>query len=252
MTGLLAGSLSRPDPVLARQAFRAVLDALARPGRATGLPQLDGVPPVLVPLLTLADLDTPICLLEDAGSDADLHAPSCVPEKAGAADLAVPSRLPREAGRRRDAGLADADGLAMPAAAGGSAVPEISAGGLWSAQAAAATSAPVVALPDARLVAALRPVTLGELGAMRPGVPLAPEQAALAALAVPCLESGPRLALSGPGTGPGTTLAVAGLPDRWWSARGRFPLGVDLLLITPDGRCVGVPRSSVLTTEKEG
>jgi len=46
-------------------AFRAVLDALARPGLPAQLPvsQESALPPVLLPLLALADLGTAVCLL---------------------------------------------------------------------------------------------------------------------------------------------------------------------------------------------
>lgn len=63
------------DPVLGAQScFRCALDALARPGRIVGLPDLPATPAPLMPataalLLTLADLDTPLWL------DARAHLP---------------------------------------------------------------------------------------------------------------------------------------------------------------------------------
>lgn len=51
-----------PDPDLAQRCFRAVLDALACPGTPARLPD-SPAPAVLRPVLTLADLDTPVCVL---------------------------------------------------------------------------------------------------------------------------------------------------------------------------------------------
>lgn len=170
----------RPSARDAQRIFRTVLDALARPGTVTRLPVVDGFAAALAPLLALADLDTPVCVLDtDPG-------------------------------------------------------------------AASATGAPPVELGAARLVAALRPVTAAELAAVRTGTAAAPEDAALVTLAVPDLHGGPAFGLTGPGTGTGARLAVAGLPDGWVAARAvaAFPAGADLLFVDPDGRCVGLPRST--------
>lgn len=166
----------------AQRTFRAVLDALSRPGTTVGLPVPDGLPTALGPLLALADLDTPMCLL---------------------------------------------------------------GGDRWLDAVATATSAPVVAPERARLVAALRPVTAAELRGLRTGSPSAPEDAALVTLAVPALTGGPTVGLTGPGARPGAVLTATGLPPGWLDARAAatFPAGVDLLLVDPDGRCVGLPRS---------
>lgn len=51
-----------------QQVFRAVLDVLARPGTVAALPAGTGYPAALLPLLALADLSTPVCVLEDGGS----------------------------------------------------------------------------------------------------------------------------------------------------------------------------------------
>jgi alpha-D-ribose 1-methylphosphonate 5-triphosphate synthase subunit PhnH len=88
--GRALGSLVRPDPATARLAFRAVLDALARPGTPTRLPALPGVPPALVPLLALADLDTPFCLLGASPElIVELSADVAVATGAPAAELAA-------------------------------------------------------------------------------------------------------------------------------------------------------------------
>lgn len=189
MTSTVAGTPVRPSSRDAQRIFRAVLDALARPGTVTRLPLVPGFAAALGPLLALADLDTPVCVL---GTD--------------------------------------------PAAV------------------ATATSAPGVELAAARLVAALRPVTAAELGAVRTGTAAAPEDAALVTLAVPALHGGPTYLLSGPGTGAGARLAVAGLPDGWVAARSAaaFPAGADLLLVDPDGGCVGLPRSTRLGSTRLG
>jgi len=182
----------RLSPRVAQQVFRAVLDALSRPGRTVQLPrELPGsgrrvarigtvsCPSALLPLLALADLDTPFHVL-------------------GAEPGAV----------------------------------------------ATATSAPVTAVEQARLIAALRPMTRAELAAAHVGTAAAPETAALVTLAVPALDGGPALRLTGPGTGDGATFAPTGLPDGWAGDRAEFPTGYDLLLVDPDGRCAGIPRST--------
>jgi alpha-D-ribose 1-methylphosphonate 5-triphosphate synthase subunit PhnH len=183
-----------PLPVLdadtAQRTFRAVLDALARPGVPAALPAGD-VPPALLPVLALADLDTPACVLGDTVDD--------------------------ETG-----------------------------GGAWAGALVTATSAPVVPLGAARLVAALRPLATGELGAVRTGSAAAPEEAALVALAVPALDGGPPLALSGPGVDGTRTVAPRGLPADLVTARAAtaYPAGADMLLVAPDGAVLGIPRST--------
>ena len=65
MTGSLTAALR---PAEAQQVFRAVLEALARPGTPTALPAgvLESVAGAVLPVLALADLGTGICILEDA------------------------------------------------------------------------------------------------------------------------------------------------------------------------------------------
>jgi alpha-D-ribose 1-methylphosphonate 5-triphosphate synthase subunit PhnH len=56
-------------PADSQQVFRAVLEALARPGTATALPRepLRILAPAVVPVFALADLETGICVLEREG-----------------------------------------------------------------------------------------------------------------------------------------------------------------------------------------
>ncbi|GAA3087491.1 phosphonate C-P lyase system protein PhnH [Pseudonocardia yunnanensis] len=180
--------LVRPGNRDAQRIFRAVLDALARPGTTTHLPAPAGVPAAMAPLLALADLDTPVCVLDATSADSDQ----------------------------------------------------------WLRAVMTATSAPGADLGDARLVAALRPVTMDELRAVRVGTPADPEEAALVALAVPALTGGPVVRLEGPGAASGAVIAPTGLPVGWLDVRAAvaYPAGADLLFVDADGACVGLPRST--------
>ena len=132
--------------------------------------------------------------------------------------------------------------------------------GAWDELVRVGTSAPRTALSDARLVAALRPLATDELAGLRTGTAIAPEDGALACLAVAGIgmvdgadgnagaSDGTRLLLSGPGV-PGTrAIIVTGLPAGFAAARRRlvagFPAGADLLLIAPDGAMAGLPRTT--------
>jgi alpha-D-ribose 1-methylphosphonate 5-triphosphate synthase subunit PhnH len=175
------------DPDTAQRTFRAVLDALARPGTVQQLPAAPAdVPAALLPVLALADLDTPACVL--AGPDA--------------------------------AGWADA--------------------------LATATTAPIVELAAARLVTALRPLAPGEPATLRTGSAAAPEDGALVVLAVAALEGGAPLRLAGPGIATQRTVTPRAVPADLLAARtaAAFPAGFDLLLVAPDGRLLGLPRST--------
>jgi alpha-D-ribose 1-methylphosphonate 5-triphosphate synthase subunit PhnH len=172
--------------------FRAVLDALARPGTLHRLPAAAGYPAALLPLLALADLSTPACVLAD--------------------------------------------------------------GGAWSGTVRALTSAPVTVLGEARLVAALRPVTDDELSEIRVGTAMAPEEGALVTLAVGGFPpNGPTCLLAGPGISGRRELRVAGLPVGFTRARRRltqaFPAGADFLLVAPDGTMAGLPRTTLMEEE---
>lgn len=228
-------------PEGAQAIFRATLDALARPGTVKRLPSAADeplaahVPAALLPVLALADLSTPVCVVADADSG---------PSGRTASDEIV----------------------------------------------RVATNAPRAALGDARLVAALRSLAFDELASLRTGTAAAPEDGALACLAVagiaivegapPVAPAGPDkghavadgtegadtpgdddesssarllLRVSGPGV-PGTrAVIVTGLPAGFASARCRlvagFPAGADLLLIAPDGVMAGLPRTAEVHEE---
>ena len=221
----------------AQAVFRATLDVLARPGTVKRLPSakdepLAGhVPAALLPLLALADLSTPTCVVGSVAGAGDAD------EANGTGDGAGPDGA---ANVRRTA---------------------------WDEIVRVATNAPRAALGDARLVAALRPLNPDELADLRTGTALAPEDGALACLAVagiaivdgadgiPSSSDGGRLLLqlSGPGV-PGTrAILVAGLPAGFAAARhslvAGFPAGADLLLIAPDGAMTGLPRTTEVKEE---
>jgi alpha-D-ribose 1-methylphosphonate 5-triphosphate synthase subunit PhnH len=234
----------------AQAVFRATLDALARPGTVTRLPSAAAeplaahVPAALLPLLALADLSTPACVVDHPRSD---------------------------------------NGTSVTAASLACGNEDQTA---WDETVRVATNAPRAALGEARLVAALRPLSADELGRLCTGTAAAPEDGALACLAVLGIAivdgvdaddptgvtdvergaAGPDgdgssgsasgdggrlwLRLSGPGV-PGTrAIIVTGLPAGFAAARRRlvagFPAGADLLLIAPDGAMAGLPRTTVL------
>ncbi|GAA1694216.1 phosphonate C-P lyase system protein PhnH [Streptomyces yatensis] len=181
-------------PAQAQGVFRAVLDALARPGTVTRFPAdaPGAVPPALLPVLALADLGTGVRVLEDEGSHR------------------------------------------------------------WSDVVSVATNAPAVPLEEARLAAAVRPVTAEEIRRLARGTADAPEDGAVLCLPVAALEGGPSTwRLSGPGVPGERDIAPQGVPDGFVAARaeavGGFPAGADLLLATPDGRVMGLPRSTTVT-----
>jgi alpha-D-ribose 1-methylphosphonate 5-triphosphate synthase subunit PhnH len=198
-----------PLPVAQSQlVFRAVMEALARPGTVHRLPAsaaAGGPPQALLPLLALADLGTPACVLADDGE--------------------------------------------------------------WADVVRAMTSAPAAGLAQARLVAALRPVTADELASLRTGTAAAPEDGALACLSVASIRplpdggtpdgegasDGCRLRLSGPGIAGTAGLLVTGLPSGFVAVRREltsgFPAGADVLLVSPDGDLAGLPRTTLIDSE---
>ncbi|MBE9376537.1 phosphonate C-P lyase system protein PhnH [Saccharopolyspora sp. HNM0983] len=158
--------------------FRASLDALAEPGELRELPEA-GLPAALLPLLSLADLDTPV--FTDTEHDA----------------------------------------------------------------VRTATGSPLVPPERARLAAVLGDTV--PLHRFPAGSAAAPERAALITLAVAGFSAGTALQLTGPGVPGSRELRVRGLPDDFTAQRAAlsgFPAGPDLLLVAPDGRLAGLPRST--------
>ncbi|EOM76842.1 phosphonate C-P lyase system protein PhnH [Rhodococcus rhodnii] len=73
MTTTLAALGSGLEPTVAQQVYRAVLDAFSRPGLEVALPAAEH-PAALLPVLALADLETPIHLVDDSGTWRDIVA----------------------------------------------------------------------------------------------------------------------------------------------------------------------------------
>lgn len=128
----------------------------------------------------------------------------------------------------------------------------------WADLVTLATSAPAVPVDRARLVAALRPIRPDELRALPRGTALAPEDGALVTLAVATeLWSAPtarttratRFRLAGPGI-PGRRETLLPMSAELLTARAEavagYPAGIDLLLVDPAGRVLGLPRTTTI------
>ena len=192
MTASTITALRPPD---SQQVFRAVLEALARPGTPMELPSepLNVLAPAISVIFALADPTTGVCVLENPGDR-------------------------------------------------------------WADAIATATEAPTWPAEMARLVAAVRPVSPGEVRGFTRGSAHAPQDAALVALGVRDVHGGPRRwALSGPGVCGTATIAPQGMSAGFVAARAEavsaYPAGIDVLLVTDDGRVVGLPRTTTITEE---
>lgn len=185
---LVAAATPRPDD--AQRTFRAVLDALSRPGTVSQLPPSPmWTPAVLLPMLALADLGTGVHVLHDD---------------------------PR-----------------------------------WAEVVRVVTDAPQVPIERARLVAAANPVDAAVLTELSRGSSAAPENGALACLEVSEVDaSGQAWRLSGPGVPGELVVAPEGVPDGVLRARAQavaaYPAGIDVLLVAPDGRMLGLPRTTIV------
>jgi alpha-D-ribose 1-methylphosphonate 5-triphosphate synthase subunit PhnH len=230
-----ATAVQSVSPESAQTVFRAVLEALARPGTVHRLPGgaagslAARVPPALLPVLALADLSTPVCVLAGEGPGGD----------------AWPGEF---------AGTGEHAGTGAHAGAGE-----------WAEVVRAATGAPAASLPGAHLVSVLRPLAPGELARLRTGTATAPEDGALAVLAVgglaadapdsPDAPGVTRLRLTGPGVPGARGLRVSGLPADFTASRAAlvngFPAGADLLFVTADGAVAGLPRTTTAEVTEE-
>ena len=106
--------------------------------------------------------------------------------------------------------------------------------------------APLVkAIDAARFAIVVSPATMPRLDAFQQGEAAYPDRSATLILQVPAF-SGPKVTLKGPGIERSTSLAVDGLPADFWRQwadnHAGFPLGVDLVLATPE-TVVALPRS---------
>ncbi|MGQ0574936.1 MAG: phosphonate C-P lyase system protein PhnH [Pseudonocardia sp.] len=125
-------------------------------------------------------------------------------------------------------------------------------GGRWRERVRLATSAPAADAGRARFVAALRPPTAAELAGVARGSAQAPEDAALVTVGVSDVEGGtPAYELRGPGVDGVARFAPHGWDEDLHRARDEatasFPAGPDLLLVAPDGRVIGLPRTTRAT-----
>ena len=90
------------------------------------------------------------------------------------------------------------------------------------------------------------PEAMPALEAFSPGTPDYPDRGATLVLQVGALASDPAVRLAGPGIRDEAALQIDGLPGGFWDAwaenHGRFPQGVDLVLVAGE-HLVAIPRS---------
>lgn len=84
------------------------------------------------------------------------------------------------------------------------------------------------------------------LSSFQCGDPLYPERSTTAIIQVESLRNSPEVRLKGPGIKTEMSLQAAGLNQDFWldfrANSGKFPLGVDVLLVSPESIC-GLPRT---------
>jgi alpha-D-ribose 1-methylphosphonate 5-triphosphate synthase subunit PhnH len=187
-------------PVLSAQlAFRALLNATARPGRVLAIGTTVSAPPPLsagaaVVALTLCDQDTPIWL--DPGLRSASAVVTWLQFHCGSAIVDDPRR--------------------------------------------------------AAFAIVGRPMELPDFEHFNVGVPDYPDRSTTIVLQVETFQAGPVLNLAGPGIRSRQPLRVSPFPDdmasRLTANRGRFPCGVDLLLVTMN-EVAALPRSVRIVNE---
>ena len=190
--------------------FRAVLDALARPGTVQRLPANATAPSALLPVLALADLETPACVLADTDEWADVVRAMTSAPGAGLARARLVAALRPVTG----------DELAS-----------------------LRTGSP--AAPEDGALACLSVTSLTAL-ADREDADRADEAGGSAAGGSRLRLSGPGI----PGTRDllVTGLPPGFVAVRRDLTRG-FPAGADLLLVTADGDLAGLPRTTLIDSE---
>lgn len=214
-----AAARARLEPDASQRTFRALLDALARPGEPASIPDdaAPGLPRPLVPVLALADVDVTVAILDDAVAADRWH--DVVRTATGArrvpapdAQMVVALRTPlaREvAGLRR----------------GAAEVPEL----------------------GARLIVACRAV----IPAADPPPPSTPAvlRRSPSSAPPPTVD----LELRGPGVPDVRRVRVVGIGAdvlaSVGASNGDYPAGVDTWLVADDGTIVGIPRSVAIVVE---
>lgn len=188
---------------IAQPVFRALVDAVSNPGRPVELPAgPEGLHPVVLPVLTVVDLQTVLAVVDtDARSARD---------------------------------LATAIGRV--------------------------TGAPVVddhRSADIVLVTDPAAFTSDLVWTLRTGTAMSPEQGAKVFVACSgIVESGSEtdasaVVVSGPGASDGRWITISGVDPRTLAVvdrvNGAYPAGIDVFVVDPAGRVVGLPRSNRLT-----
>jgi alpha-D-ribose 1-methylphosphonate 5-triphosphate synthase subunit PhnH len=127
---------------------------------------------------------------------------------------------------------------------------------VWLAQADTAlgsalrfhTGAPLVDEPEQAAFAYIHDAAaLPPLASFAPGTAESPEQSVTLLIRVDSLTGGAPVVLSGPGIQHTTTIAPAGLPERFWRERAAlaplFPCGIDCYLVCGT-QLIGLPRTT--------
>ncbi len=112
------------------------------------------------------------------------------------------------------------------------------------------TGAPAAKSPgDARFAVVNAGDAAAPLALFDPGEERYPDKSATLFIQVAALDGGDSVALSGPGIPDSRTIAPAGLGAEFWrqaaANQRRYPLGVDMLLVSGD-RLLGLPRSTAI------
>jgi alpha-D-ribose 1-methylphosphonate 5-triphosphate synthase subunit PhnH len=104
---------------------------------------------------------------------------------------------------------------------------------------------------DAQFAFISDPSAMPSLGEFAVGTQEYPDRSTTLVVQVNAIGAGEDFTFVGPGILGTASFRAAGLPpafSQWWRANGAlFPRGVDLLLVSPDGQLVGLPRTARLT-----